>query len=104
MVCASLPRNQSFVDYVSQIGRSVEKKIHITLLLRELLHSLDKYFKDDLKTPLTLAVRLAFLVSTPFASQSPIYEGILWTKCTTYSVLQDFDQWRRVKRSEGEWR
>ena len=32
------------------------------------------------------------------------YEGILWTKCTTYSVLQDFDQWRRVERSEGEWR
>lgn len=75
MVCASLSRNQSFVDYVSQIGRSVEKKIHITLLLRELLHSLDKYFKDDLKTPLTLAVRLAFLVSTPFASQSSISYG-----------------------------
>ena len=33
-----------------------------------------------------------------------VYEGILWTKCTTYSVLQDFDQWRRVKRSEGKWR
>ena len=35
---------------------------------------------------------------------SILYEGILWTKFTTYSVLQDFDQWRRVKRSEGEWR
>ena len=32
------------------------------------------------------------------------YEGILWTKFTTYSKLQNFDQWGRVKRSEGEWR
>ena len=31
-----------------------------------------------------------------------MYEGIPWTKLTTYSVLQNFDQWRRVKRSEGE--
>ena len=37
-------------------------------------------------------------------SESGWYEGILWTKCTTYSVLQEFDQWRRVKKSEGEWR
>ena len=32
------------------------------------------------------------------------YEGILWTKFTTYSKLQNFNQWGRVKRSEGEWR
>jgi hypothetical protein len=32
------------------------------------------------------------------------YEGILWTKFITYCVLQNFDQWGRVKRSEEEWR
>ena len=49
--------------------------------------------------------RLSPLLNTfPKDIWDKAYEGILWTKCTTYSVLQDFDQWRRVKRSEGEWR
>jgi len=43
------------------IRRSVEQKLHITVLLRELTQSLEKWFKGDLKAPMAVAVRLAFL-------------------------------------------
>ena len=53
-----------------QIRRSVEEKLHITDLLRELMRSLEKWVKSDLRAPMGLAVRFAFLVRTPFVSLS----------------------------------
>ena len=70
VVRTHLPCHLPLTDYVGQIRESVEGKVHITVLLRNLTKTLEKWVKSELRTPIALAVRLALLVSAPFVSRS----------------------------------
>lgn len=85
-------------DDVWQIQRSVEDKSHITILLHDLTRNFEKWVKNDLRTPIALAVRIAFLVSTMFVFRLQVAHSLKRQQQVYHKDSSD-SFWKTVDRT-----